>query len=140
MEVGLLEVLQPALQSGRSHDERKTMTYKYEWSIVDLITQKSVGDLQDVVVQCAWSVCGQYIEKTGENSQNTWEHHFGEIQVLPAPQSDNFVSYDKLTQDQVLQWLWNGMVDKDEIENQLKQKLDESKSNNIGNAKLPWMT
>ena len=116
------------------------MTYTYNWKIVDLTTQKNMGALNNVVVQCAWSVCGTYVEKTGENSQNTWEHHIGGVQLLPQPTQENFVQYDNLTESQVLEWLWNGMVDKTQIENQLKQKLDESKSNSIGSAQLPWMT
>lgn len=114
------------------------MTYNYNWKILNLITQKNIGDLQNVVVQRAWSVCGLYVEKISDIEQLSWEHHIGGFETLPLPQQENFVEYDKLTQDQILQWLWNGVIDKNAIEDELKKKIDESKSSTIGNPPLPW--
>ena len=114
------------------------MIYTYTWKILNLITQKNVNNLQNVVVQCAWSVCGTCVEKTGEMDQLSWEHHIGGLETLPQPQPENFIEYAKLTEDQILQWLWNGVIDKNKIEQELRQKIDESKSPSVGESPLPW--
>ena len=76
----------------------------FNWSI-DFMEVKPVGDLQDVVVTAGWRCTG---EKDGETLATFTTAYFGEP-------SEDFVAYPDLTQEQVLEWVWQS-VDKDATE------------------------
>ena len=51
--------------------------------------------------------------------------------------SPDFVPYDQLTEEQVLQWVWADGVDKDATEAALQAKIDAEK-NPVTAAGVPW--
>ena len=114
------------------------MTYQYTWKIVELTTKTNSNNLQNVVTKCVWSVCGSYVEQSNEMNRLSWVHHISGNEALPDPQISSFVPYDQLTEEQVLQWLWNGLVDKNSIEEELKEKLNQSRLGNVNSQVLPW--
>jgi hypothetical protein len=61
---------------------------------------------------------------------------YGTAGFTPAPESEDFTSYDDLTEADVLAWVWES-VDKDATEAALAQKIDGDKNPTTGTG-VPW--
>lgn len=51
---------------------------------------------------------------------------------------ESFTVFDKLTQEQVCDWMWANGVDKDEIEGNLNQQIAVQKNPPLVSPPLPW--
>ena len=58
------------------------------------------------------------------------------VNTQALERGDNFVSYDTLTQETVLGWLW-GKVDKEAVEAALTDQINAQKAPVVANG-LPW--
>ena len=62
---------------------------------------------------------------------------YGTAGFSQDPESESFVPYDQLTEEQVLQWVWADGVDKDATEAALQAKIDAEKNPTTA-AGVPW--
>jgi hypothetical protein len=60
--------------------------------------------------------------------------HYGSVKL--NSESDEFIPYETLTEETVLQWVWS-LVDKAEIENKLKDTLNDKVVGTVTSG-LPW--
>jgi hypothetical protein len=59
---------------------------------------------------------------------------------LPYVSTNNFINYADLTQEQILEWLWNFGVNQTEIQSQLDSMLVTKLNPTIIKQELPWAT
>lgn len=60
--------------------------------------------------------------------------HYGSVEL--SSESDEFIPYETLTEETVLQWVWS-LVDKAEIESKLKDTLSDKIVGTVTSG-LPW--
>ena len=99
------------------------MTIAITWTINNLERQTSDG-LVTVVHWGASAVDGEYSS--------------GIVNTQALERGESFVSYETLTEQTVLGWLWE-KVDKDAIEAALTAQIDAQKAPVKANG-LPWVT
>lgn len=95
-----------------------------QWQIVQLERQTQTGG----VVVAHWRC---EAEQDGASAAA-----YGSVSFTPDPDADDYVPYDELTQDDVLDWVYSS-VDKDETESALQAQLDEKLNPKI-EVGLPW--
>ena len=93
------------------------------WKINNLERQTSDG-LVTVVHWGASAVDGDYSASI--------------VNTQALERGDSFVSYDTLTEETVLGWLW-GKIDKDAVESALTAQIEAQKAPVTANG-LPWVT
>jgi len=109
------------------------MTATLIWSIdwLQSSTQEIEG-YEEVVLQAGWRLNGE--EETATTS------FYGTVSFLPPqPNDPNFIPYNELTQDQVLEWVWASGVDKDATEAAVTQRLEETLNPAEVQLPLPWV-
>lgn len=62
---------------------------------------------------------------------------YGTVSFTPDPTAPNFTPYDKLTESDVLAWVW-GKVDKDVTEKALATQIDAQKNPTKATG-VPWV-
>jgi len=62
---------------------------------------------------------------------------YGTAGFTQDPESDSFVPYDQLTEEQVLGWVWNDGVDKDATEAALQSNIDAQMNPTTADG-VPW--
>lgn len=100
------------------------MTTAYTWTISQL--DRTIPD--NGVVVAHWLVAAVDGEFTASA--------YGTVSFSPDPNAPTFIPYEKLTQDEVLKWVW-GSVDKDATEASLAVQIDEEKNPKTATG-LPW--
>ena len=99
------------------------------WSVSTL--ERNTADGGVTVVH--WRVSDS--ETVGEDTYTA--SSYGTCGFSPDPSDASFVAYDSLTESGVLQWCWDGDLDKDAIEASLTAKIAEDK-NPTSTAGVPW--
>lgn len=94
------------------------------WLIVNLERNVSDGG----VIVAHWRCEGVDGEFSGSA--------YGSCGFTPGPDSEGYIPFEDLTQDDVLGWVW-GVEDKAEIEAKVQAKIDEQKSPKT-EAGVPW--
>lgn len=103
------------------------MAIQYTWKINQLERDPTTG-----AVKIAHWVCSGVDEET-ENSV----HVHGNYSLPPAdPDDPDFVPFDELTEQDVLEWVWQGLT-KEQCETSVAQQI-ELKNNPPVVAGLPW--
>ena len=74
-------------------------------------------------------------ETVGDNTYTAGS--YGACSFTPDPSAADFVAYDSLTEAGVLQWCWDGDVDKDAVEAGLTAQIAEQKTPTQGEG-VPW--
>ena len=74
-------------------------------------------------------------ETSGEDTFSA--SSYGTAGFTQDPESDSFIPYDQLTEEQVLGWVWNDGVDKDATEEALAAKIEADKHPTSA-AGVPW--
>ena len=97
------------------------------WIILQLDVTTE-GDLADVVITAHWTLT--------DAQDGYFASTYGST-VLPAP-SDDFTPYEDLTQEQVLVWIWENGVDKDQQEAIVQARIDAQINPPISTPPLPW--
>lgn len=98
---------------------------EYTWSISQLERQSGTGG----VITVHWRVGA----KEGEYSSEA----YGRVGFSPDPESEDFVPFENLTQEIVLNWIWNNGVDKEETELGLSNQIETQKNPPVIHG-LPW--
>lgn len=100
-----------------------------EWKITKLETKPLLDGLPEVVV------CAEWICSVKENNQSAECNGFVN---LPPVNPMQFTPYSDLTEVQVLDWLWNSCINKNQIEQIVTNQLNEKLSPNPEVPPLPW--
>ena len=99
------------------------------WIIESLLVRKVEGSLTDVVINADWRCNG-----TDETYSGTC---YGSCSF--APPSGSFTPYDELTEAQVLQWCYENGVDKNAIEANVTQQIENQINPPVVVLPLPWV-
>lgn len=87
------------------------------WSVDFLKCLPQVGSIKNYVVECGWRCT------VTQDEHSTGAYGVCSFAVPDAPDG-TFTPYDKLTEAQVLGWVWSGGVDKAEVEANVARQLD----------------
>ena len=98
------------------------------WKINQLEVAPSEGDLTNVVIIAWWQAIDEQDGFTGTVYSSC---------TLPAPEGD-FTPYEDLTEDMVLGWVWDNGVDKDAVEAQVLEQIEDQKNPTVTTPPLPW--
>ena len=101
----------------------------FAWSLPTLERELSDGG----VIVAHWRCTAS--ETVGEDTFSA--SSYGTCGFTYDASSPDFVPYDQLTEEQVLQWVWADGVDKDATEAALQAKIDADKNPTTG-AGVPW--
>jgi hypothetical protein len=105
------------------------MSLQFSWNVTYMKVLKNSDTLNDVVIEV-----GIYPYAT-DGVQSI----FGDDLVieLSDPVTDNFISYNSLTNDIVSGWVFS-KIDKDAIEAQLTEKFNKINNPLVSEKVLPW--
>lgn len=107
------------------------MSATITWKIEALDCQAAVGDLQNVVSTIHWRANAQ-------DSETAIAATIYSTAGVTLDSEAEFVDFTSLTEQQVLDWLWNSGVDKEQIEQSLQTQLDALITPAIVTPPLPW--
>lgn len=103
------------------------------WIIERLYVKPTVDDLQNVVVTADWRCNGSETITDKEYSGTC----YGSAS-FPLPDSTAFIDFDKLTKEEVLNWVWE-TVSKDGVESSVDQQIQNQINPPIITPALPWL-
>ena len=114
------------------------MAVSYSWKVTQM-TKKTVGDIENVVLHVRWELTGT------ESTTGTEGKFVGATPLDFDPSStDEFTAYGELTEELVLGWIKNVVVDGywDHVVEQIQKKIDEidDPQTEVSEALLPWST
>lgn len=108
---------------------------KYIWKITSA-SKRSTDTLSDVIIQTYWTVTGE--DKDG----NTGTFHGATPFVPEEVDAENFVPFSELTEETVIDWLKNIVVDSywDHVNQHIIKEINESKYSveELSADALPW--
>jgi hypothetical protein len=96
----------------------------YNWTIAQL--ERSVGD--GAVLTAHWRVTAQ----DGDHTASA----YGSAGFTPDPSDSDFIPFERLTEADVLKWVW-GSVNRLETEANLAKQIEDQKTPRVV-AGLPW--
>lgn len=99
------------------------------WSISELRVHTNIDELKDVVVSCKWTATG---------TKGTFTMTIDGEEEFTPPSIDKFVEYDDLTEEVVLGWLFDTMLNKEAIERQMVETLTSRTTPEPEVKPLPW--
>ena len=90
-----------------------------------------VNGFPEVVLECGWICTGADGDYTGQA--------YSTCTFTPPQEGDpNFVPYNQLSQEDVLNWCWNSGVNKDATEAAVQQQIDLAKNPPAVILPNPW--
>lgn len=101
----------------------------YKWKIESLRVNKKEGENANIVINAIWTCFGSDENKSAEVYGNT---------SFPTPDGD-IINYNDLTEETVLNWIFENGVDKSEVENKISAEIEEQLNSETENKKLPWL-
>ena len=107
--------------------------YLYRWTIEKVEGYPEVNGLQQVVHNVGWEL---EVRDTDDHSV----HYIRTETKLNSPDPQEFTDYLELSNEQVLQWVWD-VVGKEAMEQKAKQELDDIRSpklDQITSFGMPW--
>lgn len=105
----------------------------YTWKLTGLKRRDS-PDLSNIVIQTYW-------EKIGTDENGNTGNFIG---ATPLPLStvdpDNFISYEDLTEEQILEWIIP-LVNNDHVDEHIQKQIDEKLNPivQVGQDDFPWI-
>lgn len=100
-----------------------------------MVINPSLDGLTDVVVSATWSAEAENVDNSNPDMANIITAAVGGTASFGQPSSTDFTQYADLTQNQVLQWVWESGVSKDGVETELLQKVTPNQDTILPN---PW--
>ena len=110
------------------------MSATFVWNISQLDCIPDVQGKIDYVVTAHWQCNGS--EESGGTVYTAQVYGTSSFDVLPGP---DFITYDELTQEIVLNWIWNSGVSKEATEANVQQQIDNKINPPIVSPPLPWV-
>lgn len=104
------------------------------WEVTQLECKAKEGDYENVVISAHWVCSGFNYDSNGTKYE---AYTYGSV-GLGEPNPDNFIPYNALTKDEVLNWVWASGVYKDETEQRLVNEINAQIEPNIVTPPLPW--
>jgi hypothetical protein len=105
------------------------MNWKIEW----MKKMPQAAGITDVVVEVGWRLTGT----EGQHSASA----YGSVGfTVPESPGKKFTPFDKLTEQQVLSWVWSSGVDREATEAAVAAQLDALVNPPTIMAQLPWST
>jgi len=96
------------------------------WKIDDVFVNPQDGERSDVVVTVAWRCAAEQDGVTVYNCGVT----------SLAPPKDSFVPFSQLTEDMVLNWVWENGIDKSTVEVRAEREL--AAKTTVALKSAPW--
>lgn len=109
------------------------MSATFVWNISQLDCIPDVEGKIDYVVTAHWQCNGS--EESGGTVYTAQVYGTSSFEVLPGP---DFIPYDQLTQEIVLNWIWNSGVSKEATEANVQQQIDNMIDPPVISPPLPW--
>ena len=114
------------------------MALSYSWKITQM-TKKTIGDIQNVVLHVRWELTGT------ESSTGTSGKFAGATPLDFDPSSnDEFVQYGDLTEEMVIGWIKNVVVDSywDHVVERITEQIEkiDDPEEEVNEMALPWST
>ncbi len=106
------------------------MSATVTWSIINLERRMADG----IVIAVDWHVVGV---EMFEGEKYTYGLNNLTAIELPLDEEYEVIPYEELTEEIVLNWIWNDGVYKQEIEDQIQDNIDRLKFPIIGQG-VPW--
>lgn len=110
------------------------MTATITWVIEQMDCKPQEGSLTDVVINAHWRCNG-----TQDANGNTYNGTVYGTCGFSQP-GDPFTPYADLTQEQVLNWCWEGGVDKAATEASVQGQIDNQINPPVIQPPLPWVS
>jgi hypothetical protein len=111
------------------------MAITYTWKVTG-IKKSDTSEVSDVVLNVRW-------EKIGTDEDGN-EGKFSGATPFTPPSGDAFIPYDELTEDIVLTWVKNVVVDSYEVHvnAQIQKQINVAKNpiTDVSSTDLPWST
>jgi trehalose utilization protein len=104
------------------------MAVTYTWMVHSMATKPSVSGVSNAVQKIYWECQG----REGSSMMRAQ----GCVE-LADPDPENFVNYDDLTEDDVLNWVW-GNVGKEKVEDALASRVSKKTNPTTVSLPNPW--
>ena len=115
------------------------MAISYSWAVTQMTKKPQIDDLSDVVVHVRWKLTGTESE-TGTEGSFPGATPF----ELDPDNTGSFVAFEDLTEEIVVGWLQNIVVDDywDHVTERIQKQIDETDSpvEELDETALPWST
>lgn len=99
------------------------MTITYNWKILQMTTNPSLNGLQNVVTSVVWSAEAENTDDSNPELLNVVTAALGGTVKFTNSNSTNFIEYQNLTEQDVLEWIWDKDVNKESVEIELMKKV-----------------
>lgn len=114
------------------------MAIEFSKKIVSMSKAPSLDGLTDVVTQASLQYVGKEANGVDEFGKELfYQSIYHTTKNLPAPNSDNFIAINDLTEQQVIDWVLDGL-DIQEIETYLTAQIEKEKNPTNVPVQLPW--
>lgn len=108
----------------------------FTWKVNNLTSYNNYEGRQDVVYIANWTCRG---EETVEG--NTFTAEQTRYTNLRVEITGSFTPFEQLTEEQVLNWIWNSGSSKDVVELAVQKEIDIKKNPPVAlNRPVPWQT
>lgn len=111
------------------------MTTEYVWTVTAMTCFPSYEGESDVVFQVNWNCTG-----TAYVGGEPVVESLNSITNVSPTQGQPFIPYDQLTQEQVLQWVWDTGPSQAETEANVQTVIDQKVNPPVTTPPLPWAT
>lgn len=106
------------------------MATVFQWYIHNIECVKSQGDLTNIASTIHWNLSG--------NDEGTTASVYGAT-TIPEADPNNFISFDDLTEAQVISWLESALGSTlDQYKTRIQAEIDQLKAPAIINKTPPW--
>lgn len=105
------------------------------WIIERLYVKPTVDGFQNVVITADWR-CNGSEQQEGREFAGTC---YGQTS-FPSPDPAAFTDFEKLTQEDVMSWLFASGIDKNAVEASVQNQIDNQINPPIISPPLPWAT
>lgn len=100
-----------------------------KWRIDKLAVRPKEANFENVVTTAFWTCFDEDNESLGTLS--------GKADFKISPESD-FVEFIDLSEEQILEWVWNSGVEKEAVESSVAQEVIRQKTGVLITPQLPW--
>jgi hypothetical protein len=115
--------------------EKEIDMYLYRWTIEKVDGFPKLNNLEQVLSVVGWEL----------EVRDTTDHSIHYLRTetkldTSAIDSENFIEYLELSNEQILQWVWD-VVGKEAMENKVRQELDDlraPKEDQLTSFGMPW--
>lgn len=108
---------------------------KYTWEITGL-KRKDSPDIKNIIVQTYWKKIGT------DDKGNTGEFNGATPFDISTVDPDNFVSYEDLTEEMVIEWIKSVVVGsyEEHVNAQIEKQINEKRNplEEVRGSQLPW--